>query len=169
MPSFSQVALAPESLALQHLLRAFVVRIDVGFEPMQLQRVEREPDQSAHRVCGQPLAPAVAPERKADLRAPVGEIDIEQGARPEDLVLPRGDSPLKETALLERGADLLDQLRGVVQAGQRHRAPVPHDLRVPKDREDRRGVAVREWTKPDAAAVDARQLVTPRERSDCVH
>ena len=78
MPSLSQITLSSESLALEHTQRALVLRIDVRFQPMQVQRIERKVDQHFKRFRRKTVSPRASTERKADFGSPMRQIDVEK-------------------------------------------------------------------------------------------
>ncbi|MCZ6670453.1 MAG: hypothetical protein O6947_05435, partial [Acidobacteria bacterium] len=110
MPSLSQITFSPESLALERPERALVLRIDVRFQPMQVERVEREADQHVKRFRRKSLPPRASTQRDADLGAPMRQIDVEEGTCPEHLVgFTPADAPLEQAPRSEELVDLLDE------------------------------------------------------------
>ncbi len=112
MPSLSQIPLSPESLALEQAECALVLRIDVRFQPMQVERLERKADQHAKRFRRKSASPHASTQRDADLGAPMRQIDVEEGTCPEHLVgFTPADAPLEQSSRSEELVDLLDEFR----------------------------------------------------------
>ncbi len=76
MPSLSQITLSPESLTFEQAECALVLRIDVRFQPMQVERVERKADQHSKRFRREPTSPRASTERNTDFGSPVRHIDV---------------------------------------------------------------------------------------------
>ena len=87
VPAFAQVAFLLESAPLERSDRRFVARVDIGLETVHPERLERIVDERLERFAHEPMSPMVAPERIANLRMPVVDVDPDERARSDDAVV----------------------------------------------------------------------------------
>ena len=67
VPSLSEVSLSPKCVAIEQSKGALVHRMDVRFQTIQTEDVEREAEQHSQSFRREPLPPRAAAERKTDL------------------------------------------------------------------------------------------------------
>ena len=112
VPSLSEVSLSPKCVAFEQSKGALVHRMDVRFQTIETEDVEREAEQHSQSFRREPLPPRAAAERETDPGSPMFRIDVAEGAGPEHLVgLTPANTPLNQLACVEKSMDLLDQLR----------------------------------------------------------
>jgi hypothetical protein len=154
-----------ETHALQGAARAGVVAVGFGFDPVQVPREERVGQQQLHRFAEIPLALVVFRQHVADAGAAVLP-----GARIQRATAHQLAGGLVFDRAVQAGAG---QIVGT-RLGNRHArfvhrrprcvVPVPHDVRVRVQGEQRPGVAAVEAAQRDAHAwqVVARERLTGR-------
>src|SRR5262245_13273181 len=165
MPSLAQITLTAESLPLEQAERSFILWIDVGLEPMEVEGLEREAEQQPDGLARIAVPPRTLAECETHLTPAVSPIEVEERTRTNDFVrLWQANPPLKQSSRPKEFMNLLDDVHRSIEALKRRRTPEFHHRRISERGENRGRVSPGQPAQVHPASSQSRKLVAPLKR-----
>jgi hypothetical protein len=155
VPAFAQQTFLPEAKSFDCANGTSVPRIDVSFEAAQIQHIKSVGEQSSKSFIHVAVTPMPASQSITDLGPSIFEVQVEKRGRPDELiVVALSDTPLEHKPPVKEIMNFVQKAYCGLPVGERWRTPIPHDLRIRKDIEQRLEVIFRDATETESASGD---------------